>query len=515
MSNPSPILAQYAHNLHALLEVTRQVADSANPPAAVEALLSMACRLSGAGGARLVLAQPDLFGASPAAGPLAEAMAPGDRPVAERVFERPARQGFIALGAGDPALPAGVAGAVAFPVTARGSDVGVLWLGAAVDDPALADALPALEILAAQIGVVVGYAQAIHEARSGRRWLAAIVTSTPDPVIVIDRQQVIRLLNPPAEALLGAERGGAVGAPVSEIAGEDALGEALRALGQGDPLPPQVVSADGRTFAPSLAAIDGEEDGPGGWVLILRDMTHFKRLNRSMSEFLSTVSHDMRSPLTFMKGYLDMLGMIGPLNERQTEFVEKIAGGVTQMADMVEKILDAGKLDPVTGTYELAREPADIAELAHSAAQSQVEAARKKGLTLLAAIADDLPILNVDRNMLSSAFTNLVENAVKYTPQGGTVEVSLDMEPGAIVFCVRDNGYGIPLADQARLFERNVRLHRPEWKRVKGSGLGLFIVKNVAQRHGGDAWVESVEGQGSAFYISIPLDGANLLAESG
>jgi len=116
--------------------------------------------------------------------------------------------------------------------------------------------------------------------------------------------------------------------------------------------------------------------------------------------------------------------------------------------------------------------------------------------------------------MLSSAFTNLVENAVKYTPQGGTVEVTLDMEPGAVVFRVRDNGYGIPLADQARLFERNVRLHRPEWKRVKGSGLGLFIVKNVAQRHGGDAWVESVEGQGSTFYISIPLDGANLLAES-
>lgn len=206
--------------------------------------------------------------------------------------------------------------------------------------------------------------------------------------------------------------------------------------------------------------------------------------------------------------------MIGPLTDRQVEFVDKISGGVTQMSEMVEKILDAGRLDPHTGSYELAREPADLAEVAHRATQALLEPARKKGLTLTAAIADDLPILNVDRAMLGSAFANLVENAVKYTPEGGTVEVTLGMEQDKIVFRVRDNGYGIPAADRDRLFQRNVRIHRQEWKRVKGSGLGLFIVKNVAQRHGGDAWVESVEGQGSTFCLSIPLDGPNLLAES-
>lgn len=345
--------------------------------------------------------------------------------------------------------------------------------------------------------------------------LAALLSSTHDPVIVVDRERRVRLLNPSAEALLGMNGAAALGSPVAELARDDALRELLVALLQSaGQMPAQIATADGSIYVPSAALISGENGEPNGWLLILRDMTRFKRLNRNMAEFLSTVSHDMRTPLTFMKGYLDMLGMIGPLTDRQLEFVDKIGGGVTQMAEMVEKILDAGRLDPHTGSYELAREPADLAEVAHRAIQALLEPARKKGLTLSTTIADHLPILNVDRVMLGSAFANLVENAVKYTPEGGTVEVTLGMEQNKIVFRVRDNGYGIPATDRERLFQRNVRIHRPEWKRVKGSGLGLFIVKNVAQRHGGDAWVEGAEGQGSTFCLSVPLDGPNLLTES-
>lgn len=345
--------------------------------------------------------------------------------------------------------------------------------------------------------------------------LAALLSSTPDPVIVVDREHRIRLLNSSAEALLGVSGAAALGSPVAELARDGALRELLFALSQGvGQAPAQIATADGSIYVPGAALISGENGEPGGWLLILRDMTRFKRLNRNMAEFLSTVSHDMRTPLTFMKGYLDMLGMIGPLTDRQEEFVDKIGGGVTQMSEMVEKILDAGRLDPHTGSYELAREPADLAEVVHRATQGLLDPARKKGLNLSATIADNLPILNVDRAMLGSAFANLVENAVKYTPEGGTVEVTLGLEQNKIVFRVRDNGYGIPAADCERLFQRNVRIHRPEWKRVKGSGLGLFIVKNVAQRHGGDAWVESAEGLGSTFCLSIPLDGPNLLAES-
>lgn len=345
--------------------------------------------------------------------------------------------------------------------------------------------------------------------------LAALLGTSPDPVIILDRDQRVRLLNAPAEALLAIEAQAALGQPARDVLRDDALRDLLElTTREAGSLPAQVAGTDGRIYAPRVAPVASEEGALEGWALVLRDITVFEQLNRNMAEFLSTVSHDMRSPLTFIKGYLDMLGLIGPLNERQEAFIEKITGGVMQMADMIEKILDAGRLDPHTGRYELSREPADIAELARRATQALMEPARKKGLSLSTAIADDLPILNVDSARLASAFSNLIENAVKYTPEGGTVDVSLDIEQDSLVFRVRDNGYGIPAEEQARLFQRNVRLHRQEWKHVKGSGLGLFIVKNVAQRHGGDAWVESVEGQGSTFALTIPLDGPNLLAES-
>jgi signal transduction histidine kinase len=252
-----------------------------------------------------------------------------------------------------------------------------------------------------------------------------------------------------------------------------------------------------------------------GWVLVLRDISHFKRLNDNMSEFLSTVSHDMRSPLTFMKGYVDMLGMVGSLTEKQIEFAEKIAVGVVQMADMVEKILEAGRLDPMTGRYVLSREACDVVDITQKVVTELSEPAAKKGLEFTSAIGDGIPILNVDRALLTSAFTNLAENAVKYTPEGGKVHIGLGVDDNQLVFKVSDNGYGIGPEDQKKLFSRNVRIRRKEWVRVKGSGLGLFIVKNVAQRHGGDAWVESVEGQGSTFYLSIPLDGTNVTSGEG
>ncbi len=125
----------------------------------------------------------------------------------------------------------------------------------------------------------------------------------------------------------------------------------------------EFAAENGSVYAPSISEVRTEHGEMTGWVLILRDVTHFKRLHDNMSDFLSTVSHDMRSPLTFMKGFLDMMGMVGELNDKQREFVGKIGGGVIQMSDMVEKILEAGKLDPVTGNYKLAREACDVVDV--------------------------------------------------------------------------------------------------------------------------------------------------------
>ena len=133
--------------------------------------------------------------------------------------------------------------------------------------------------------------------------------------------------------------------------------------------------------------------------------------------------------------------------------------------------------------YIGSREASDVVEIVEKAVGGLAEPASRKQITLTHTISDGVPILNIDKTMMASAFTNLIENAVKYTPEGGNIQVELSIRHNDVLFRVADDGYGISEDDQKKLFDRNVRVHRKEWKRIKGSGLGLFIVKNVAQRH--------------------------------
>jgi len=237
----------------------------------------------------------------------------------------------------------------------------------------------------------------------------------------------------------------------------------------------------------------------------------YKKLMRSQNEFVRLVSHDLRSPLTSMRGFADMLGMVGELNERQGQFVEKVLSGVVQITALVDNIQDAGRFDPETGFYEMTRSQCDLRDMLTTIVSSYLIPAEKQDLKINVDVSDDVPIINADSNMLVRAITNLVDNAIKYTPNGRKVDVISYVRDGSVVIGVRDSGLGISPEDQKQLFQRGVRVQRAEHKKVKGSGLGLFIVKSVALRHGGDAWVESEMGVGSIFSFSIPLKGANLV----
>lgn len=236
-----------------------------------------------------------------------------------------------------------------------------------------------------------------------------------------------------------------------------------------------------------------------------------EKLGRNQSEFMRIVAHDLRSPLTYIQGFGSMLSMVGDLNDQQVYYVDKIMSGITQMTGLIDNIQDAGRFDPETGFYEMQRTPCDLAEVVGRIVESHLLPAEKQELIIRKRIADDIPIVNIDATMIERAITNLVDNAIKYTPNGRDVIVNVYRENDQILISVRDSGLGISLENQKMLFERHVRISRQEHKRVKGSGLGLFIVRSVARRHGGDAWVESDEGNGSAFFISIPLIESNLL----
>ncbi len=405
-------------------------------------------------------------------------------------------------------------GAVAlWPLQVEIQHQGVLWLGYERPHEFTESEQTFLSTLAVQASIAIANARSYQEAKNGRQWLEAVLGSTADPVLVVDHDGRISLINHAAEELLNVDAAAVKGQPVSAVL--EAYPRLLRFFeNDGDLAEDEEWSSPGgRTFSPRLSRVESNAGEPASYVLVLRDITHFKLLIRNQAEFVRLVSHDLRSPLTYMQGFASMLNMVGELNERQTDFAEKILNGISQMTALVDNIQDAGRWDPETGFYEMSREPTDVTVLVRDIVSNHQAVADKQHVTIKATIAPDIPIVNVDSLMVERALINLVSNAIKYSPDGGEVDVSVTVKDEALVICVRDTGLGIAKEHIPLLFKRGSRVVTPEIKknRIKGSGLGLFIVRSVARRHSGDAWVESQPGKGSKFYFSFPLSGANLV----
>jgi signal transduction histidine kinase len=248
------------------------------------------------------------------------------------------------------------------------------------------------------------------------------------------------------------------------------------------------VLADGYTF---------------GRVCILQDVTQFKELDILKSEFVATVSHDLRSPLTLMRGYATMLDMVGELNKQQKNYVGKIITGVENMTRLVNNLLDLGRIEL---GVDLQVEPVEILNVLEQVISTLQLQASQKGIELSLELSKELPHhIDADSTLFYQAIYNLVENAVKYTSDNGQVRVRVHTLKDDLIFEVQDTGIGISVEDMAHLFEKFYRGKTRESRTRVGTGLGLAIVRSIAERHGGRAWVKSEEGQGSTFYLQIPL----------
>ncbi len=392
---------------------------------------------------------------------------------------------------------------IALPVRTKDQVPAVMWVG--YDSPRQFEAseIDLLSTLASQTAVLVENARLFQSAEGGRRRLAAILTSTSDAVLVTDRDDRLLLINPAAERVLGVTADSVVGQKVSEVGLEPKL---VRLLAE--PLAPdqarneEVPLPDGRTFYASVSVILSADGERMGRVVVMRDITHFKELDELKSEFVATVSHDLRAPLTFMRGYTTMLPMVGELNEKQREYVEKILHGVGQMSNLIDDLLDLGRIEAGVG---LEQKPCHLGVILVEAVDGMRARAAAKGLTLRLEPAEDMAVVMGDAALLRQSITNLVDNAIKYTPSGGTVTVGLSVRDNQAIIRVSDTGIGIAPADQVRLFEKFYRVKRRDTVNIQGTGLGLAIVKSIVERHGGKVWVDSELDRGSTFYISLPV----------
>jgi two-component system phosphate regulon sensor histidine kinase PhoR len=243
-------------------------------------------------------------------------------------------------------------------------------------------------------------------------------------------------------------------------------------------------------------------------VVVARDVAPLHAANRMRANFISMVSHELRTPLNTINGFLEIVldGQVGPLNERQCEFLGYAHISTQQLTTLVEDILLISKAD--SGQFTLRTEVMDLSHVVTQAIQAVQPSADKAEVTVSAHVPAELPPTRVDELRIQQVLTNLLGNAIKFTPAGGSVQVSAEAETTELRFSVTDTGRGVAPEDQARIFERFYQSESTTRQRTGGYGLGLAIAKLIVEQHGGRIWVESEPGQGAQFSFALPLESA-------
>jgi PAS domain S-box-containing protein len=377
---------------------------------------------------------------------------------------------------------------------------GVLW--AAYDQPRTFsdEEVRFISTLAGQAALAAANARLFRSAEVGRQRLAAILASTPDPVLVTDQHNRLLLANPAAKQALGAAAGPTEGEPTERVIPQSELVRLLQIFETAEQSA-EVRMPDDRLYYATACPVIAEGKMVGR-VCVLRDITRFKELDALKSDFVATVSHDLRSPLTVMRGYATMLDMANNLTGQQKEYTNKIMVGVESMARIINNLLDLGRIEAGVGLQVEELQAMESVEATISALRP-LAAQKNILLAVEAQTAPPRPI-QADRLLLQQALSNLVDNAVKYTPKGGGVRLTVKERSDGLLFEVQDTGIGIAPLDQPRLFEKFYRAAQPEARQQRGSGLGLAIVRSIAERHHGKVWVESQLGKGSTFFLLIP-----------
>jgi two-component system NtrC family sensor kinase len=334
----------------------------------------------------------------------------------------------------------------------------------------------------------------ISEAERSR--LETVFNSIHDCVMIMDHESNILLVNPAMCRSFGLEESAVLGKAALDIITHPDLRALLTRTEINDPLQYHEVSfADGRVGNAQLTLIPDV-----GRALTMQDITYLKEMDRMRSEFVHTVSHDLRSPLTSVIGYTELVERAGTLNDLQKDFLNRIQDSVQQITGLINDLLDIGSIEAGFDTRREFVQLEGILRYTIDMLQGQIKA---KHLMVKTDISSSLPALRANPIRLRQVMDNVVGNAIKYSYPDGEINVSIHSEDNQMILQVSDAGPGIPSADQPRIFDKFYR--GSNIAEVEGSGLGLAIVKTIVESHQGRIWVESVEGKGSSFFIVLPI----------
>ncbi|MCP9439785.1 MAG: cell wall metabolism sensor histidine kinase WalK [Nitrospira sp.] len=357
------------------------------------------------------------------------------------------------------------------------------------------------------------------ELSEDRAQLLAVLTSMIEGVMVLDRRGYVLQMNPALERIFGISRAEARGRPFAELFRNRQLSElveeTLRSRSHHEA--ELILPLTGRCLQIEASFAGGERDNEACVVLVCHDITELRRLETIRKDFVANVSHELRTPLTSIKGYVEAL-LDGAKDdpEMAANFLDIILKQSDRLNLIIGDLLELSHIE--SGRISFRQDPIDLRAVIDRALSTIKPLAEKKGHRLITFFEDTAPSITGDEDRLVQVMTNLLDNAVKYTPPGGTITVTArrasrsrttDGPEGAIELSVSDTGIGIPEADRPRVFERFYRVDKARSRELGGTGLGLAIVKHIVEGHGGEVWVEANELKGSRFIVHLPIHGGH------
>ena len=349
----------------------------------------------------------------------------------------------------------------------------------------------------------------------------AILTSIGDGLVVVDKEGKISYINKSFEEMLGWKTQEIIGRSMVEVVPREDYGgtEVLfkeRILTQ--VLAGQKFIADlanpfyyirkdkSRFPTSSIVAPVVLNKKIVGAVEVFRDITKEKEIDKAKTEFVSLASHQLRTPLSTVNWYSEMLltGDVGEVTSEQKKYLEEIYNSNQRMVDLVNTLLDVSRIE--LGTFNSESQPTNVVALVESVVDEQRLQIEENGLNFSREFRDTIPLIQADPKLLRMVIQNLLSNSIKYTPDGGAVTVTLSLDDKKnVLLTVLDTGYGIPKDQQNKIFTKLFRADNVIGKNTEGTGLGLYIAKSIVEEAGGKLYFESEENEGTTFYALLPI----------
>ena len=365
------------------------------------------------------------------------------------------------------------------------------------------DDLEIAQLMASGLSSALETSRAYDKLGGERMTMLAVLGSTADAVIALNPAGLVLLANAAVHPMLGLAPDAIEGRPLAEAVDYPPLRELFLA---GRPGIYELPLPDGRTAQASLVQVTTPFGEPVGLATVLRDITLLKNLEQMKNDFVSTVSHDLKSPITVIAGMADLMRIAGPADKNHASRCEDIRETAQHMADLVSDLLDIGRIE---AGLDAAREPMDLIPVIGEALRMVRPRAETKSIELHAVLPEEA-IISALPSRVRQVLINLIDNGVKYTPAGGRVTVAATFstdgdDTESVRIEVTDTGMGIPARDLPHVFDKFYRVRTKATSEIAGTGLGLAITKSIVEAYGGRIGVESVEGAGTTFVVELPL----------